>query len=76
MDQRAATVLAISLAGGQAAVARALNIRQPSVHMWAATGRVPAERVLALVELCGGKVSERELRPDVFGTGVSVEGEA
>jgi len=52
---------AVQAAGGAAALARALGIKQPSVFEWK---RVPAERVLA-VEAATGVRRER-LRPDLY----------
>ena len=52
---------AIRVAGGAAALARCLGIKQPSVFGWE---RVPAERVLA-VEAASGVRRER-LRPDIY----------
>jgi len=52
---------AVRLAGGAAALARRLGIKQPSVFGWK---RVPAERVLA-VEAASGVRRER-LRPDLY----------
>lgn len=56
---------AISKAGGQSALAKALNIRPQAVQQWAKVQRVPAERVLDVERITG--VSRFELRPDVYG---------
>lgn len=56
---------AIAAAGGQAALARAVGVAQPTIHDWLnRNGRVPAERVLAVEEASG--VSRHELRPDIY----------
>lgn len=55
---------AIRLAGGPAAVSRALKISPQAVWKWSV---VPVERVAQLVELAGGAVTREELRPDIFG---------
>jgi DNA-binding transcriptional regulator YdaS (Cro superfamily) len=52
--------------GGQAGLARALNLRQPSVWKWV-HGRVPAERAVEIERATGGKISRAALRPDLFG---------
>lgn len=52
---------AIQMAGGVAALARQLGIRQPSVSNW---NRVPAERVAAVEAATG--VSRVHLRPDLY----------
>lgn len=58
---------AIELAGGQAALARLLGVKQGHVWYWLRkTGRVPAEKVLPTVEALDGKISRRELRPDLY----------
>lgn len=56
--------IAIRVAGGATAVARRLNLTRGAVSKWA---RCPAEHVLALEEMSGGRVSRHEIRPDVFG---------
>lgn len=51
--------------GGQSALARALGLKsQGTVSGWIATGRVPAERVLAIEGL--SRVPRHRLRPDVY----------
>lgn len=62
-----ALLQAIQFLGSQAALARCLGIRAQAVQQWAATGRVPAERCLAIERATEGKVSRYDLRPDVFG---------
>lgn len=63
MSDTAAQALkeAIEAAGGAAALARLLGIKQPSVFGWK---EVPAKRVVA-VEAATGVARER-LRPDIF----------
>jgi DNA-binding transcriptional regulator YdaS (Cro superfamily) len=56
-------VEAIKLAGGPGAVADACSIRSQAVSQWA---RCPAERVLILEKLTGGKMSRHEIRPDLY----------
>ena len=64
---------AIAIAGGQAELARRLDIDQTTVWHWlhhAAKGRAqgqpPAHYVVKIVDAVSGEVSKRELRPDVF----------
>jgi DNA-binding transcriptional regulator YdaS (Cro superfamily) len=52
---------AISRAGGQHALARALGIAQPAVAQWR---KAPVLRVLEIERLTG--VSRHDLRPDVY----------
>ena len=52
---------ALDAAGGVAALARALDITQPSVSGWS---KIPAERVLAVESLTG--VPRNQLRPDLY----------
>ncbi len=56
----------VHYAGGQAAVARKLGIRQQSVYMWVKKKTVPAERVLELERISDYTVSRNELRPDIY----------
>lgn len=58
---------AIRYVGSQTALARCLGIRPQAVQQWTTTGRVPAERCLALEQATRGKVSRYAPRPDVFG---------
>jgi TorA maturation chaperone TorD len=61
----AALELAISRAGGQSALARAIGKSQGHVWHWVKVAkRVPAEAVLAIETATG--VSRTELRPDVY----------
>lgn len=57
--QKAATA-----AGGQSALARSLKVTPQAVQKMCASGRVPAERVLAIERLTG--VLRNELRPDLY----------
>lgn len=59
--------IAIRLAGGVPAVAKALDISQPAIHRWRARGKPPANRVIYLERATNGKVTRYDLRPDVFG---------
>jgi DNA-binding transcriptional regulator YdaS (Cro superfamily) len=52
---------AVRLAGGAAALARGLGIKQPSVFGWE---QVPARRVLAVEALTG--IRRERLRPDLY----------
>jgi DNA-binding transcriptional regulator YdaS (Cro superfamily) len=52
---------------GMKKVAAKCNVSVQAVAKWIAADRVPAERCLAVEELCGRKVTRYELRPDVFG---------
>ncbi|WP_080419981.1 transcriptional regulator [Burkholderia ubonensis] len=53
-------------AGGQSALARKLGCTSQAVSKMCSTGRVPAERVLAIEAATG--VSRHELRPDLYPT--------
>lgn len=62
MRQRDPIILdAVKAAGGYAALARGLGIKQPAVYQWK---RVPAVRVLEVERLTG--VSRHDLRPDIY----------
>jgi DNA-binding transcriptional regulator YdaS (Cro superfamily) len=56
---------AVLIVGSQAAMARLLGIKQPSVWAWLKGGKsVPAEHVLKVESATG--VSRHDLRPDVY----------
>ena len=60
-----ALVRALEAAGGQAALARAVGVSQPSVWHWVhKSKRVPAEYALAVEGATG--VSRHDLRPDLY----------
>ena len=63
MNENAAT-RAASAVGGQSALARILGCTPQAVQRMCATGRVPAERVLAIEAASG--VSRHDLRPDLY----------
>ena len=53
--------------GSVSELARQLNVSQPYVSLWLSNKKpIPATKVKLLVELSNGKVTEEELRPDVF----------
>lgn len=54
----------IEIAGGPAAVGKALDISSQAVSQWVIA---PPGRVKGLVELGKGEVNEQDLRPDIFG---------
>lgn len=57
---------AAELAGGQSALARKLGCTSQAVSKMCSTGRVPAERVLAVESAVSGAVTRHELRPDLY----------
>jgi DNA-binding transcriptional regulator YdaS (Cro superfamily) len=50
--------------GGQSALAREIGTTPQAVQKMCSTGRVPAERVIAIERVSG--VSRHELRPDLY----------
>jgi len=60
---------AVSLVGGQSALARIIGIKPQSVRHWVVSGLVPPRRVIAIEEATGGKVTRQELRPDIYPSG-------
>ncbi len=54
---------AIKVAGGTAALARAINVTPQAISQWE---RVPAERVLAVEAATQDAVKRQELRPDLY----------
>jgi DNA-binding transcriptional regulator YdaS (Cro superfamily) len=62
--------LAVEIAGGQAALARAIGgeVKQQHVWYWLNKGAaVPAEHCGAIEAATNGRVTRKDLRPDVFG---------
>src|SRR5690606_21756723 len=49
----------------QSELARRVGVKQPHVWKWLRSGRVPAERVPAVVRAVAGAVQAHELRPDL-----------
>jgi len=57
---------AADIVGGQAALARALEVKPPTVNQWVVgTRQVPAEKCPAIERVTGGQVRCEDLRPDV-----------
>ena len=61
MRNQTAIKLAVTKAGGYAALARALGVKYQSIQRWK---KIPAERVRA-VELATG-IPREQLRPDLY----------
>jgi DNA-binding transcriptional regulator YdaS (Cro superfamily) len=57
---------AISLAGGQAALAAKVGIGASGVSEWKRRGNVPPEMVLRVCEVMDFEVSPNEVRPDIY----------
>lgn len=61
---------AVELLGGQSATAEALEVSQGAVWKWLnrmeSKRTPPAEHVLKLERLTGGKVKRHQLRPDLY----------
>ena len=57
---------AVKIAGGQAALALAIGVKQQHVWNWLnrENGQVPPERCVAIEVTTCGAVTRRELRPD------------
>lgn len=62
--KQSAVARAAEKVGGQSALARLLGCTPQAVQRMCSTGRVPAERVLAIEEASG--VSRHDLRPDLY----------
>lgn len=62
---------AVSIVGGQSALARLIggDVKQAHVWYWLNTpgAKVPAEHCAAIEHATEGKITREELRPDVFG---------
>ena len=58
---------AVELAGGQAALAKAIHVSQPRVWNWIHRDHhVPAKYVLPICQAIDFKLQPSDLRPDVF----------
>lgn len=57
---------AAQLAGGQSALARKLGCTPQAISKMCSTGKVPAERVIAVEAAVEGQVTRGELRPDLY----------
>lgn len=67
MDTTTAIERACEQAGGQAMLAKIIDVTPQAVNQWVRKGVAPPERVLAIESATGGAVTRYELRPDVFG---------
>ena len=71
LNPEQALVLAINRIGGQAALARLLDVSQPTVWGWVNRSEkkeLPAEHVLKVE--AATRVSRHELRPDIYPRGL------
>lgn len=57
--------IAIKIAGGQAALARACGVSQPAVFRWLNGSRVKADHVMSIVKASNGAVLPFQIRPDL-----------
>ncbi|MDA3920523.1 MAG: Cro/CI family transcriptional regulator [Salinisphaera sp.] len=64
---------AIAIAGSQTALAALLGVRPQAVQRWAATGWVPGKRCRDIERVLRGRVTRRELNPELFGPLPGVE---
>lgn len=67
--------LVIKDAGGASVVARAFKVTPQAICKWG-YGKIPADRVLDLVAMTGGKWTPQMVRPDIFGTAPTANREA
>jgi len=59
---------AVEIAGGQAALAKAINVSQPRIWNWLNRDHtIPAQYVIPICEAINFRLSPADLRPDVFG---------
>mgnify|MGYP003353043352 CR=1 FL=1 len=67
MKQNKSLAKIVKEVGSVSELAKQLGVSQPCVSNWLSGKRqIPATKVKLLVELSNGKVSEEDLRPDVF----------
>ena len=59
---------AVEIAGGQVALAKAINVSQPRIWNWIHRDHsIPAEYVLPICQAINFQLQPVDLRPDVFG---------
>lgn len=69
MNRNDLILRAAEIVGSQAALARVIGVKPPTVNQWANGERpVPATLCRAVEAATGGAVTAEQLRPDVFGT--------
>lgn len=58
---------AVKIVGSQAALAREIKVSQPRLWAWLnKVDRIPAEFCAAIETATGGKITRKQLRPDIF----------
>lgn len=68
MNTKNALLKIVKIVGSQAELARQLKVSQGNVSDWIDGRRnVPAKKVRPLVLLSKGTITEKDLRPDIFG---------
>lgn len=60
-----ALLKAVSICGGQSALAKAIGVKPQAVQQWIGRGMAPVERVADIERATNGVVTARELRPDI-----------
>jgi len=58
---------AISVAGGQVALAKKVGVSQGAVSKWVKGGVIRPENAKLIQKATGGLVKAADLRPDIFG---------
>ena len=67
MNELGALEKAVELAGGQTALARAVDVKQGHIWWWLnRSGKAPAEKCIDIERATAGAVTRHELRPDVY----------
>ena len=68
MNTKSALLKIVKIVGSQAELARQLKVSQGNISDWIVGRRnVPAKKVRPLVLLSKGTITEKDLRPDIFG---------
>lgn len=55
----------IKAAGGPSALAKSLGVKRQAIYQW---GRIPADRVITIERLLGGRITRHQMRPDLYPT--------
>ena len=68
INKRSVAYRAIKAAGWVHVVQKALRIKSDwSIYKWMVNGRIPANRVLHIEALTGGRYTRHQIRPDIYG---------
>lgn len=56
---------AIEITGSQSSLAKACNVKQPTIFKWLNGGKMDVKYIPAIIKATSGEVKPKDLRPDV-----------